>query len=368
MACFGATVGVRGIDVGDQAAALTERVLGSLLGTGEVMTIYIGDRLGLYAPLAEGSLTSGELAARAGIAERYAREWLEQQAVLGYLQVDDAGAPADERRYTLPAEHAQVLVDRDAPTFMSPFARMFMAAASQMPALLQAYRDGGGVNWREFGPDMSEGQELSNRPAYINSLADWFGGLPDVQERLSNGGRMADVGCGGGWSSISLARAYPGLTVDGFDLDEPAIERARRNAEAEGLSDRVRFHATDPAEADHGNGYDLVCAFECIHDMPQPVPVLRAMRSMAGDDGIVIVMDENVAPAFVAPGDEIERLMYTYSTLICLPDGMSHEGSVGTGTVMRPSVFEGYAKTAGFDSVEILPIDGGFWRFYRLLG
>jgi hypothetical protein len=128
----------------------------------------------------------------------------------------------------------------------------------------------------------------------------------------------------------------------------------------------VRFHAVDPAEAGHGDGYELVTAFECIHDLPQPVPVLRTMRSMAGEDGIVLVMDENVQPEFVAPGDEVERIMYGFSTLVCLPDGMSHPDSVGTGTVMRPSVLEGYAQEAGFSNVEILPIDGGFWRFYRL--
>ena len=166
--------------------------------------------------------------------------------------------------------------------------------------------------------------------------------------------------------SIAIARAYPEVSIDGFDLDVPAIERARRNAEAEGLSDRVRFHAVDPAEAGPGHAYDLVTAFECIHDLPQPVPVLRTMRSMAGEDGIVLVMDENVAPEFVAPGDEVERIMYGFSTLVCLPDGMSHPGSVGTGTVMRPSVLEGYAREAGFSDVEILPIDAGFWRFYRL--
>ncbi len=354
--------------MGEQADALSERVFGSLIASAELMTIYIGDRLGLYAALADVWLSSSELASSAGIAERYAREWLEQQTVAGFLEVDDVGAAAGDRRYRLSAEHALVLLDRDAPTYMTPYSRMFMASAKQLPALLDAYRSGGGVNWRDFGPDMSEGQEFGNRPTYINALADWFAGIPDVHEKLSAGARMADVGCGGGWSSISLARAYPNLTIDGFDLDEPAVERARRNAAAEGLGDRVRFHAVDPAEADHGDGYDLVTAFECIHDMPQPVPVLRAMRSMAGADGTVIVMDENVQAAFVAPGDEIERMMYAFSMLVCLPDGMSHPGSVGTGTVMRPSVLEAYAKQAGFAGLEILPIDGGFWRFYRLRG
>ena len=348
--------------MGAEADALAERMVESVIATAEVVNVYLGDRLGLYAPLAEDWMTPAELAAATGIAERYAREWLEQQAVAGFLEVDGT----DERRYRLPTEHAAVLVDRDSPTYMAAFPRMFVAATQQLPALMDAYRTGGGVSWRQFGPDMSEGQEFGNRPTFLAALADWFSGVEDVHARLSMGGRMADVGCGGGWSSIALAEAYPNLTIDGFDLDESAVERARRNAAERGVSDRVRFHATDPAEADHGDGYDLVTAFECIHDMPQPVPVLRTMRTMAGADGAVIVMDENVQPSFVAPGDDIERLMYGFSTLVCLPDGMSHPGSVGTGTVMRPSTFEGYAKEAGFDRIEILPIDAGFWRLYRL--
>jgi SAM-dependent methyltransferase len=351
----------------ERADALAERIFGSLLGTMEVFTIYLGDRLGLYAALAEGAATSADLASRAGIAERYAREWLEQQAVNGFVEVDDASTAARARMYSLPPEHAEVFLDRDALTYLPPLARAMVAAGQQMPALMSAYRDGGGVNWRDYGPDMSEGQEFGNRPSFIASMGSWIPhGLPDVHERLSAGGRVADVGCGGGWSSIAIARAYEGVTVDGFDLDEPAIERARRSAAEHGLADRVRFHATDPAEMDHGEGYDLVCAFECIHDMPQPVPVLRAMRSMAGEAGGVMVMDEKVAHEFIAPGDEIERLMYGFSTLVCLPDGMSHPDSVGTGTVMRPSVFEGYATEAGFGRVEILPIEADLWRFYRL--
>jgi SAM-dependent methyltransferase len=348
--------------MGEQADALLERMVGALIGTAELMNVYLGDRLGLYAQLGNWT-TPAELAERAGIAERYAREWLEQQAVAGFIDVDGTG---DDRRYMLSDEHAAVVLDRDAPTYFAAYPRMFVAAAQQLPALMDAYRTGGGVGWQQYGPDMSEGQELGNRPTYLNALAEWFGTIDDVHGKLSDGGRMADVGCGGGWSSIALAKAYPSLSIDGFDLDEPAVERARASAEREGVADRVRFHAMDPAEADHGDGYDLVTAFECIHDMPQPVPVLRAMREMAGDEGTVIVMDEAVQPEFVAPGDEIERLMYGFSTLVCLPDGMSHPGSVGTGTVMRPSVFEDYAKEAGFTGVEILPIDGGFWRFYRL--
>lgn len=350
----------------DRAAALLDRLVGSLIATGELMNVYLGDRLGMYAAIADDWRTSAEVADAAGVAERYAREWLEQQAVAGYIEVDDQDADAMDRRFRLPPEHAEVLFDRDAPRYLGAYARVFVAAAQQLPALMQAYREGGGVNWQDYGPDMSEGQEYGNRPTFLNELPGWFAGIPEVHERLAVGGRMADVGSGGGWSSIALALAYPGLTVDGYDLDGPAVERARANAEAAGVADRVRFHLADPSGTERTDGYDLVTAFECIHDMSQPVPVLAAMHAMAGDDGVVIVMDEAVAPAFVAPGDDIERLMYAFSTLVCLPDGMSHEGSVGTGTVMRPATLERYARAAGFAAVEILPIDGGFWRFYRL--
>ena len=266
------------------------------------------------------------------------------KAVSGFLEVDDVGATATERRYRLSEEHAKVLLDRDAMTYLTPYARIFVAAAQQLPAIMAAYRTGGGVNWRDYGPDMSEGQEWGE-PTDLHQcpggLVGQRGGPPRPPV-----GRCPRRRCGlrRGVAAIAIARAYPGVSIDGFDLDVPAIERARRNAEAEGVADRVTFHAVDPAEAGPRDAYDLVAAFECIHDLPQPVPVLRTMRAMAGVEGIVLVMDENVAPEFVAPGDEVERIMYGFSTLVCLPDGMSHPGSVGTGTVMRPSVLESYAS------------------------
>jgi len=178
--------------MGEQADALSERLVGSLIGATEIMNVYLGDRLGLYAPLAEGWLTSSELSDRAGVAERYAREWLEEQAVAGFIDVEDETASAADRRYRLPAEHAQVVLDRDAPTYLAAYARMLVAAAQQLPALMDAYRTGGGVGWAQYGPDMSEGQEFGNRPTFINALAEWFGSVPDVHERLSSGARMAD--------------------------------------------------------------------------------------------------------------------------------------------------------------------------------
>jgi SAM-dependent methyltransferase len=171
-----------------------------------------------------------------------------------------------------------------------------------------------------------------------------------------------------GWSSIGIARAYPQVEVDGFDLDVPSVEAARRNAEEAGVADRVRFEVADVgALTDTAARYALVAAFECVHDLPDPAAVLAAMRRMVRPDGTVLVVDERVAERFTAPGDDVERLMYGYSLTCCLPDGRSTRPSVGTGTVMRPATLEGYAREAGFSGVEALPIDNDFFRFYRLV-
>jgi 2-polyprenyl-3-methyl-5-hydroxy-6-metoxy-1,4-benzoquinol methylase len=350
-----------------QATDLAERLFEDLLGTITTFSVFLGDRLGLYRALAEGGpATSADLAARAGIHERYAREWLEQQAVDGIIEASEDPA-AHTRLYTLPPGHAEVLTDAESLSYFAPFGRLIAAATVQAPRLLEAYRTGGGVSWDTFGPDMRDGQGDANRPMFFHQLGhDYLARVPEVYERLNSedGARIADVGCGMGWSSIALARAFPHVTVDGYDLDAPSIEAARRNAADAGLADRARFHEEDAAEAT--GSYDLVVAFECIHDMPRPVEVLATMRQLAGDGGTVIVMDERVAEEFTAPADAVERLMYGYSILICLPDSMSHTPSAATGTVMRPATMRQYALDAGFSDVETLPIENDFFRFYRL--
>ncbi|MGH3811652.1 MAG: class I SAM-dependent methyltransferase, partial [Pseudonocardiaceae bacterium] len=189
----------------------------------------------------------------------------------------------------------------------------------------------------------------------------------DLHARLSrDGARVADVGCGLGWSAIAIARAYPGVTVDGFDLDAPSIEAARRNADEAGVADRVHFAVTDAGSTGSDRRYDAVFAFECLHDLPDPVGVLAAMHRLAGDDGIVIVMDERAEDRFTAPGSEVERMLYGYSLICCLPDGMSQQPSAATGTVLRADTLTDYATRAGFSQVEALPLEHDFFRFYRL--
>lgn len=350
------------------ADAFAERVFESVLGTMDVWSIYVGEHLGFYEALAgQGALTKDDLAKLTNTHPRYACEWLEQQAVTGILVVDDPSQPAPERRYSLPEGHAEVLVGRDSLSYLAPFVRLVTAGGLQLPALLDAYRTGGGVSWEQFGADMRSGQAEMNRPWFLTALGrDWFPSVPDLHERLEQGGRVADIGCGEGWSSISIGLTYPNVTVDGFDVDGPSIENARNNAIGSGVADRVKFHNADAAGLDLDDRYDVVTAFECIHDLPLPVDVLSTMRRLAKDDGHVVVMDEKVSEHFPGRGDDVERAMYGFSLFICLPDGMSHQPSAATGTVMRPETLRAYAQQAGFEDIEILPIENDLWRFYRL--
>lgn len=344
-----------------------ERILASALGGIEILSIHVGDRLGWYRALALGPATADEIAAQTSTSRRYVHEWLEQQAVFGIVAVD-AAAPPGERRYRLAPGAAEALTDGSSLAYLAPLARMVAGSAVQLPALLDAYRTGDGVSWEQFGDDARWSQADMNRPWFERELRPALYGVKDLHGVLSRtGATIADVGCGFGWSTIALAKAYPDAQVVGIDVDEPSIEAARANAAEQGVADRVRFVHTDGSTIGEHGAFDAVFAFECVHDMPQPVDVLSGIRDAVKPDGVVVIMDEAVAEDFTAPGDDLERLMYGFSLFVCLPDGLSSTPSVGTGTVMRPSTLAAYAREAGFDSVDVLPIhDFGFWRFYQL--
>ena len=358
------------VDTERQRDELVERLFAASLGMGEVLTVYLGDTLGFYRTLDRvGPMSSPELAKEAGTFERLTREWLEQQAAAGILDVDDVSADADARRYQLPPGHAEPLLDLDSPYSMAPLCKSFVAVSRVAPELVASFRSGAEVPWSSFGRDMIEAQGDFNRPWLVASLGtEYMPSIPDIHDRLLGepGARVADVACGVGWAAISLARAYPNITVDGFDLDELSIEIASRNAEEAGVADRVRFEAKDAADPALEDRYDLALVVESIHDMSQPVAVLGAIRKMLKPGGTLIVADERTEDAFTAPATETERFFYAYSVLCCLPSAMDDPSSAATGTVMRRSTFERYAKDAGFDGVSIMPIEHDFLRFYRL--
>ena len=351
--------------------ALSERVLAATIGLFDLAGIYLGQRLGLYEALADAAtVTSGELADRTGTDERYVREWLEHQAVTGLLGVDDETAEAMDRRYALPPGSVEALVDADSAGYIAPLARQALGMLSPLPQLVDAFRTGAGVPYPAYGEDTREGIAELNRAMFVNDLGSvWFPAIADVHARLGavTGARVADVGCGTGWSSIAIARAYPHLRVEGIDSDRDSIEAARANAAAEGLDDRVRFTVRDARDLRLDGGYDVVTIFEALHDMARPVEALASARQALATDGTVIVADERVAERFAAPGDDLERLMYGFSVVHCLAVSRADDGeSAATGTAMRPDTLRSYARDAGFSRVEVLAIPNDFWRFYRL--
>jgi 2-polyprenyl-3-methyl-5-hydroxy-6-metoxy-1,4-benzoquinol methylase len=343
---------------------LVERLFGATLGALDVASVYVGDRLGLYRALRHrGPSTSSELAEAAGVNERYVREWLEQQATTGILDVDE------ERRFSLPPGHDEALLDETSLNYVAPFGKLMVACVRPIDAVLGAFRTGDGVPYADYGADLHEGQAAFTRPLFEQLLgSEWLPAVPDVHERLHADppARVADVACGQGYSTMEIARAYPKVTVDGIDLDEASIEAAEKNLAGSGLEDRVTFHLRNAADPGLQGKYDFVYLHEALHDMSYPVDVLRACRGLLVEDGTMIVADERVADAFPALGDDVERMYYGFSILHCLPVGMVGEGAAGTGTVMRADTVRRYAEEAGFSGFEVLPVENDFYRFYRL--
>ena len=351
---------------GPSTAEVADRVFAASLGAQELAAVHAGDRLGWYRALAQhGPCTPDELAALTASHPRYAREWLEHQAAAGYVVV--AGDA-----FALTPGAAEVLADPESTAYLAPLGRMHAASVRVSDDLHAAYRTGGGVSWERLGADAREAQAALNRPFFLHGLAGVVAAsLPDLHRRLRAGARVVDVGCGEGWSSIGLALAYEDAEVTGVDLDPASVAAARRHAAARGVEDRVRFVTADAA-ALAGQGaahrYDVGLALECVHDLADPVAVLAAVRTLVADDGWVLVADERVAEEFTAPAGPLDRWYYGFSLGVCLPDGLSHPGGVGTGTVMRPATLAGYARDAGFAATEVLPVEHDLFRFYRLRG
>jgi SAM-dependent methyltransferase len=346
--------------------ALAERLFEAAVGALEVLSIHLGHRLGLYAELAGGGPASGgELAARAGIDRRYAREWLEQQAVAGFLEVAEEG-DAEARRFALPAAHIEVLAEPDSLAFVAPLGSLLAGIGGAIDEVAEAYRTGAGVPYSRYGADFRSGQGAINRPVFVHELPGWIAGLPGVGARLRAGEplKIADVACGQGFSTVSIARAFPAAHVEGFDLDAASVADARRAAADAGAA--VRFTEIDAGGLAARGPFDLVCILEALHDMAHPADALAAARTALAPGGGVLVVDERVAESFEAPGDPVERIMYGWSITHCLPASRAEADSEALGTALRADVVRDLARRAGFADAEVLPVEHDFFRLYWL--
>jgi 2-polyprenyl-3-methyl-5-hydroxy-6-metoxy-1,4-benzoquinol methylase len=342
--------------------ALDERIIDSTIGALELFSVHLGRSLGLYEAL-EQPRTVAELATTAGIDNRYSREWLEQQAVAGFVAVDNPTLAWDNRRYSLTEDQHALFATPEDLSHVSPLADMIVGIGQVIGNVAEAYRTGGGVPYPHYGAAFRNGQAGINRPAFTHELgSSWLQAVPDVAARLENGGSIADLGCGAGWSTIALAEAFPNADVVGIDSDPASIADAKANAAAAGVN--VRFECLDAADLE--GPYDLVLILEALHDLAAPTKVLREVRGALKVNGALLVADEKVAEQFTAPGDELERMMYGWSVVHCLPATLAEHGSAAIGTVLRPELVATLAGDAGFSSTELSNIDAGFFNLYTL--
>lgn len=302
--------------------------------------VLIGDKLGLYRAMADGGpMTAAELAKRTGARERYVREWLSAQAAGGYVTYEPTTG-----RFTLPPEHAFLLLDADLPGAF----QLSVGSIHAEPRIANAFRTGEGVGWHEHDPAVFEGCERFFRPGYAMNLASqWIPALDGVKARLEAGGRVADVGCGHGASTIIMAQAFPRSIITGFDYHPASIEAARRAADKAGVGDRVSFEVAS-AKAYPGSGYDLVTFFDCLHDMGDPVGAARHVRGTLAPDGTWMLVEPFANDRLEDNLNPVGRLYYGASTFLCTPASLSQEVGLALGAQAGEKRLRDVLTEAGF--------------------
>ena len=320
------------------------KVVGDLAaGYGGVM-VSLGDKLGLYKSMAgAGPVTSQEVAKRAGCAERYVREWLNAQAAGGYVLYHPESAT-----YELTPEQAMVLADESSPVFVPPAWQVPASMWFDEDKALDAFRTGKGVAWGDHDHRLYCGVAAFYRNAYKGSLvAEWLPALDGVENKLSAGATVADVGCGHGHSTIIMAEAFPKSTFWGFDSHDGSIEAARNNARAAGVGDRVSFEVTG-ADSYPANNYDLICFFDCLHDMGRPVDAAAHAAKSLADDGTVMLVEPFANDRVEDNLNPVGRLYYAASTTLCCAHALSEDGTHALGAQAGEGRLANIFEKAGF--------------------
>lgn len=346
----------------EQIKQMAFRVIGDTSGTFTMALAYIGQRLGLFRAMAGAKpMTSGELAQKMGLQERYVREWLKAMVASEYLNYDPSTG-----KYAMTAEQAFVLVNEDSPMFVGGMIQMAVPTTIHYNQLIEAFKHGGGVTYAELGPDVMEGTERLFRPGYVNFLTtQWLPAIPGLVEKLQTGIEVADIGCGAGQALIQMAKAYPNSSFTGLDNDAASIKKARENADKEGVAGRVSFHQVSADQVPAQPQYDLICTFDCIHDMTNPRGALKAIRAALKADGLYFWSEPNCSEKVEDNINPLGRLFATISPLHCMTVSLAHGGE-GLGTIIGAGGAQALAKEAGFSHFEKLPIDNPFNQFFLL--
>jgi SAM-dependent methyltransferase len=333
----------------DLLGAFMGRAIGDLGATVSAALVVIGDRLGLYRAMADGTpVTVDELAERTGAAVVYLRPWLANQAAGGYVEYD-----AGDGTWSLTPEQSYALAQPDSTVFFPGSMQLALGVLRDVPAIEERFRTGAGFGWHEHDPGLFEGTERFFRPGYAaNLVGTWLPALDGVVDRLAAGGSVADVGCGHGVSTIMMAQAFPAARFLGTDYHEASVLNARRQAERAGVADRVRFEPRDATDLPAGD-YDLITMFDCLHDMGDPAAAARAARDALADDGTLMLVEPMAGDRIEDNLHPLGRIFYGASTLVCTPCSLAQPGAAALGAQAGPARLTALLRDAGFSRVRV---------------
>ncbi len=330
----------------DKLHQFVGKMLGDLGGAFSVPTTRIGLRLGLFDALQQGAADAAELAARTGLAERYVREWALAQASNGFITFDP-----ETQKFSLSPEQAMVFAVKDSPVYLAGAFDLVAAMIEGEAKVEAAFHDGSGVRWGDSAGCLFCSVGAFFRPTYANAIVqEWLPALAGVEAKLEAGAKVADIGCGVGFSTLLMAKAYPNSSFVGFDFHEASIAEARRHAKMHGAGARVRFEtaaAKDIAERD----FDLVTAFDCLHDMGDPKGCARHIRQILKPDGTWMVVEPMAGDTPEANMNPVGRLYYNASTMICVPTSLAQEVGEGLGAQAGEAKMSDVIAAGGFAHV-----------------
>jgi 2-polyprenyl-3-methyl-5-hydroxy-6-metoxy-1,4-benzoquinol methylase len=307
----------------------------------------IGDKLGLYkAMAAAGPMLPKDLAKKTGADERYLREWLNAMAAGGYVSYE-----AKTGKYFLSPEQAFTLADETSPAYLPGAFQVISAVFHSADKIADAFRNGNGVGWHEHHPDLFVGTERFFRPNYAaNLIAAWIPALEGVEARLKKGGRIADVGCGHGSSTILMAQAYPNAEVIGFDYHPASIETAKQRAKEAGVANRTRFEVAS-AKTYPGKDYDLVTFFDCLHDMGDPAGAAKHVLQSLSPSGTWMIVEPMAGDTPESNHNPVGRVFYSASTMLCCPASKAQEVGLALGAQAGEKRLTEVIKSGGFRHV-----------------
>ena len=344
----------------DQVKAFADKVYGDMAGAMAVGMAYVGVKTGLFRALAgKGHLHTDEVVRATDLHPRYVEEWLKGMVAAGYLNYDPT-----ERTFQLPEEHAYLVASEGTDHFMGGlfyFAPVLLRVA---PKVADAFRTGGGVRFEDFGPECVVALDMINSGQYEQRFVSyWLAKLPDVVQRLQDGGRVLDVGCGVGRVSVAIAKTFPKCEVVGLDPDPESIRKARETAASAGVGDCIRFVAKTTRELDRNDGFDLITACDCVHDFSAPDRTLSEMRTLLKPEGTLFVVEPKAADRLEDNLNPIATMYYGFSLFHCMTQSLA-EGGPGLGTCMGPDRMEKLLREAGFGRFEKLDIRSQTNLFY----